>query len=433
MAGDEMAGNDMADRVTHSKRLSADVIAMGTELTTSASTDTNSAWLSARLLALGVSTRRHVTIADDLPAIVYEVRESARQARVVVMTGGLGPTADDMTREALAEAVGESLVLDGAALVAIESFYASLGRDMPETNKRQAMRPESAEILANQWGTAPGLRIRIGEAEVFSLPGVPREMKAMFAAYVAPAVEAMAGRAHIALRVVRTFGTGESNLAEQIGDLMTVGRNPSVGTTASEGVISVRIVATAGGDEEALALAQKDVDEVRKRLGVLVYGEDDDTLASVVGKRLAELGKTVSTAESCSGGLLGVMLTDVPGSSAYYVGGFIPYSYEQKNESLGIPMALIKEHGAVSEACAEAMAESCRALAKTDYALAITGIAGPGGGTKDKPVGLVYIALADSQGVKIKECRFSERMNREVIRDRSARTALNMLRRKISS
>ncbi len=422
----------MASEATQSNQVRADIIAMGTELTTGASTDTNSAWLSSRFVELGVSTRRHVTIADDLPAIVHEVRESARCAKVVVMTGGLGPTVDDMTRDALADAVGEALVLDESALAEIEAFYASLGREMPETNRRQAMRPESATMLRNDWGTAPGLRIRIGDAEVFSLPGVPREMKAMFAAYVVPAVEAMAGREHVSVRVIRTFGAGESNLAEQISDLMTVGRNPAVGTTASEGVISVRIVARGESDEAADALAQKDIDAVRERLGVLVYGEGDDTLASVVGKRLAELRKTVSTAESCSGGLLGAMLTDVPGSSAYYVGGFIPYSYEQKSESLGIPMELIQTHGAVSEPCAEAMAERCRALTKSDYALSITGIAGPGGGTEDKPVGLVYIALADSAGVKVKECRFSERLNREVIRDRSARTALNMLRRKLA-
>ncbi len=422
----------MAKNVTHTNRVRADIIAMGTELTTGASVDTNSAWLSARLAELGVTTRRHATIADDLPAIVHEVSESGRLAQVVVMTGGLGPTADDMTREALAAAVGESVVLDEVALNQVEAFYASLGREMPETNRRQAMRPASAAVLENKWGTAPGLRMRIGGAEVFSLPGVPREMKAMFAAYVTPVVEAMEGREHVSIRVLRTFGAGESNLAEQISDLMAVGRNPSVGTTASEGVISVRVVARGDSDAEAKLLAQTDIDELRKRLGVLVYGEDDDTLASVVGKRLAELGKTVSTAESCSGGLLGAMLTDVPGSSACYLGGFVPYSYEQKSESLGIPMELIQTHGAVSEPCAKAMAERCRALAKTDYALAITGIAGPGGGTEDKPVGLVYIALADSAGVKVKECRFSERLNREVIRDRSARTALNMLRRKIA-
>ena len=411
--------------------LTADIIAMGTELTTGASVDTNSAWLSARLVELGVPNRRHVTIADDLSSIVREVRESAQSARVVVMTGGLGPTADDMTREALAMAADESLVFDEESFKAIAAFYASLGRQMPETNRRQAMRPASAEVLENEWGTAPGLRIRIGGADMFSLPGVPREMKAMFAAYVAPAVEAMEGRGHVSVRVLRTFGTGESNLAEQISDLMEVGRNPAVGTTASEGVISVRVVASGDSEDVARRLAQDDIDEVRKRLGVLVYGEDDDSLASVVGRRLTELGRTVSTAESCTGGLLGTMLTDVPGSSAYYVGGFIPYSYEQKNESLGIPMAMIKEHGAVSEPCAEAMAERCRTLTKSDYALAITGIAGPGGGTEDKPVGLVYIALASSDGVQVKECRFSERMNREVIRDRSARTALNMLRRKL--
>ncbi len=422
----------MANNVNDSTGLSADIIAMGTELTTGASIDTNSAWLSSRLVELGVSTRRHVTIADDLPAIVREVRESAQSARIVVMTGGLGPTADDMTREALAMAADEALVFDEESFKAIAVFYASLGRQMPETNRRQAMRPASAEVLANEWGTAPGVRIRIGAADMFSLPGVPREMKAMFAAYVAPAVAAMAGRGHVSVRVLRTFGTGESNLAEQISDLMEVGRNPAVGTTASEGVISVRVVANGDSEDAARRLAQNDIDEVRERLGVLVYGEDDDSLASVVGKRLTELGRTVSTAESCSGGLLGAMLTDVPGSSAYYLGGFIPYSYEQKNESLGIPMALIKEHGAVSEPCAEAMAERCRNLTKSDYALAITGIAGPGGGTEDKPVGLVYIALASSDGVKVKECRFSERMNREVIRDRSARTALNVLRRKLA-
>ncbi|NOX58802.1 MAG: CinA family nicotinamide mononucleotide deamidase-related protein, partial [Planctomycetes bacterium] len=348
----------------------ADVMAMGTELTTGAICDSNSAWISARLAELGVSTRRHITVADDQACIAYEIRESVRHVRLVVATGGLGPTADDLTRDALAEAADARLVCDDVSLREIEAFFASISRRMPDSNRRQAMVPVGAKALSNEWGTAPGIEMRIGESLLFAIPGVPREMKAMFERYIEPAVRSMAGREQTTIRVLHTFGAGESSVAEQIGDLMQIGRNPSVGTTASEGVISVRIVATASGDLDSAALAGRDVDDVRKRLGPLVYGEGCDTLASVVGRQLIDCGQTVSTAESCTGGLLSAMLTDISGSSAYYLGGFVTYSNEQKIATLGVSHETIEQHGAVSEQTAAAMAERCREKVQTDYALA---------------------------------------------------------------
>jgi nicotinamide-nucleotide amidase len=230
---------------------------------------------------------------------------------------------------------------------------------------------------------------------------------------------------------LRTFGAGESNLAEQIADLMTPGRNPAVGTTASEGVISVRIVARAESRSAAAQLADADEAEVRRRLGPLVYGHDDDTLASVVGAQLAERGLTVATAESCTAGLIAKMLTDVAGSSRYVLGGIITYSNALKTVLLNVPAQLIESHGAVSEQVARVMAENCRTLFECDFALSVTGIAGPGCGTATKPVGLVHIGLASPRETVVRECRFSDRFSRDAIRDRSAKTALNMLRREL--
>jgi nicotinamide-nucleotide amidase len=250
----------------------------------------------------------------------------------------------------------------------------------------------------------------------------------MFECYTEPHLRRQSGRSAVVVRTLRTFGAGESNIAEQIDHLMARTRNPAVGTTASEGVITVRIVARAEAADEAQARAQRDADEVRAILGPLVFGEDDDTLASVVGRELAARALTVATAESCTGGLLGKLLTDVSGSSAYYLGGFITYSNEAKVNVTGVPGELIETHGAVSEQVARALAEGCQARTGSDYGLATTGIAGPTGGTPEKQVGLVYIGLAGPSGSSAKRCQFSDRLNREAIRDRSAKTALNMLR-----
>ncbi len=412
--------------------MQAEIISLGTELITGSAVDTNSAYLSARLARCGVAVTRHTTLGDDRAAIAAAFTESAGRADLVISTGGLGPTQDDLTRHALADAMGVTLDYHDASHQAIARFFAAIDRQMSASNAAQAMFPAGATPLANEWGTAPGIQAALGRATVFCVPGVPREMRAMFDHYIAPHIAAQGPGRAIAFRVLRTFGTGESVLAEQIADLMTPGRNPSVGTTASEGVISVRIVATADDQSSAGALADADAQTVQARLGQLVYGEDDDTLASVAGRLLADRGRSIATAESCTGGLIATMLTDVPGSSRYFLGGFVTYSNAQKTAALGVPADLIETHGAVSEPVAEAMANGCRRVVGSDYAIGVTGVAGPDGGTADKPVGLVYIALATPDETRVKACRFSHHLDRAAIRDRAAKTALNLLRRRLS-
>ena len=413
--------------------MQAEIITLGTELITGAAVDTNSAWLSDQLARCGVFVRRQTTAADDLAAIVTLFQEAATRCDLIIVTGGLGPTQDDLTRPARAAALGVGLGSDPESLAQIQAYFDHIGRTMTASNRTQAELPHGATALPNAWGTAPGIRAALTGATLFALPGVPREMKGMFARYIVPFIAQQAPARGISLRVVRTFGAGESNVAEQLADLMTPGRNPAVGTTASEGVISVRVVAHAASNADAAGLAQADVDTVRARLGALVYGENDATLASTVGAQLAALGKTLATAESCTGGLIARMLTDVPGSSRYFVGGLVTYGNALKTALLDVPPALIAEHGAVSEPVARDMAENARRICAADYAVSATGIAGPDGGTPDKPVGLVYLAAAGPDGTTIRECRFSTRLDRTAIRDRAAKTALNMLRHELGA
>lgn len=411
--------------------MQAEVISIGTELTTGAILDTNSAWLSSRLAESGVSVVRHITLRDEILEVQDAITAATGRSELLLITGGLGPTPDDITRDALALAAGADLIQDPVSLERIGAIYRKLGKSMPESNMIQAMIPKGAKALDNPYGTAPGIQMTINRAEVFVMPGVPREMKPMYERFVVAWIQSHQKDQAIALRALRTFGIGESNLAEQLGELLAPGRNPAIGTTASEGVITVRVLAKANSQERADRLADEDAAAVRSILGPLVFGEDDATLASVLGALMTERGETISTAESCTGGLLGAMLTDVSGSSAYFVGGFVTYSNEMKARSIGVSEALIAKRGAVSGAVAEAMAAGCREKTGSDYALSITGVAGPTGGTPDKPVGLVYIGLADGDGVRSKRKTFGDHLNRAAVRDRAAKFALNWLRLKL--
>jgi len=411
--------------------MEADIIAVGTELTCGAVVNTNAVWLSQRLLEAGVTVRRHIVVGDRLDDLRESIERSLGAVDVVLITGGLGPTQDDLTREALSAALGRPLESDRASEEHIRAFFRSIGRPMPEANLRQVMIPAGATALANAWGTAPGIRAKAGRVVIYALPGVPREMREMFDRYVAPDLRERAGGAAVAVRVLHTYGLGESMVGQHLGDLMTPGRNPSVGTQASEGQISVRIIGRGALAEEVRRLVEADADRVRTLLGDVVFGEGDDTLPLVAGRRLTELGRTVATVESCTGGLIAKSLTDVSGSSAYFLRGYVTYSNESKIDLLGVPRELIESHGAVSGPVAEAMAAGCRSRAGSDYALSATGIAGPTGGSADKPVGLVYIGLADANGCAVCELRFGAHLNREAIRDRACKTALNLLRRRL--
>ncbi len=408
--------------------MKAVVLSIGSELTRGRTVDTNAAWLSHELARWGVEVRWHVTVPDAQDAICEAIRTACLQAELVVMTGGLGPTLDDLTRQALAATMGVPLECSAPHVERIRAFFAQRGRSMPETNTIQACFPVGSEPIDNPCGTAPGIRAVCGAATVFVLPGVPREMREMFAASVAPYVADRTGGAILLDTTLHCFGAGESDIAERIADLMARDRDPQVGTSAKQGVIHVRVYAGGATADEAQRAVEETAVEVRRRLGRLVYGCDEETLPSVVGRLLEARGKTMATAESCTGGLVAKLLTDVPGSSAYFLQGLITYANEAKTALLDVPVEMIRAHGAVSAPVAEAMAVGCQRASGADCALSVTGIAGPGGGSADKPVGLVCIGLADGSRVEVTEHRFGTYLDREDIRHRAALTALNLLR-----
>jgi len=408
--------------------MQAAIISIGTELTLGQTVDTNSAWLAQRLAEIGIETGVHLTLADELAPIERELRRAADSFDIVLITGGLGPTDDDLTRQALARAMGVSLAVDQPSLVQIVEFFAKRGIAMPDANRVQAMIPVGTSAIENTTGTAPGIRARLGRAELFAMPGVPSEMKAMFDRDVRPALAARSGDGIILQTVIRTFGAPESEIGRQVADLMKRGRNPNVGTTAQDAIIGVRINAHGRSREEAKRLLDADAAAVRSRLGKIVFGEGDETLQHSVAKLLWSAGKTVATAESCTGGLIAKQLTDVAGSSRYFLDGVVTYSNEAKVRLLAVPTELLARHGAVSIEVAEFMAASCRTISGSDYALSATGIAGPAGGSAEKPIGLVYLGLATPSSVSGREVRLGDHLMRDQIRDRAAKAALNMLR-----
>ena len=405
------------------------ILSVGTELILGQTVDTNTAWLATQLAAAGLHCTHHVTVADNLDHLHAALLQAADQADVIIVTGGLGPTEDDITRDALAAAAGVPLLDHAPSRAALEAYFESRGRPMPPGNLVQARVPRGAHVLPNTCGTAPGLQLALGSATVFALPGVPFEMREMYARAVVPCLAASTPERIVLSRRLNAFGRGESDVGEMLADLMARGRNPEVGTTAALGVIGVRINAAAPNEKEALSLLDSAETEIRRRLGSLVFGTEDETLAHAVQNELAARNLTVATAESCTGGLMGKLLTDVAGSSATFRGGVIAYANEIKQERLGVPEELLVTHGAVSAPVAAAMAEGARRALGSDYALSATGVAGPGGGTPEKPVGLVYVGLAGPQETQTRELRLGDTTPRDVIRLRTAFIALNLLRR----
>ena len=414
--------------------MNAIILSIGDELVLGQTVDTNSAWLSQKLASVGCAVLAHTTVADDQPAIEEAIRESARRCDMLLISGGLGPTEDDLTRQALAGVMGQPLEISREWMAELEKFFAMRGRPMPPANRIQAMIPRTGKMIFNTAGTAAGIEAVLtpGNAgagcRVFVMPGVPKEMKIMFERDVFPHVRAASGGAVILSRTLHTFGLGESAIAQQLGDMMRRDRNPSVGTTVSNGIVSLRVNARFGTLAEAQRELEATVDRCRVALGSLVYGQEGQSLQEIVGRMLkADPRKpTVATAESCTGGLLGKMLTDVPGSSAYFTHGWITYANQAKEQLLGVPSELLREHGAVSEPVVLAMAGAARAAAPSTYALAISGIAGPEGGTPAKPVGTVCIALAHPDAAEARTFLFPG--DREFIRDRAAKMALALLR-----
>jgi nicotinamide-nucleotide amidase len=414
----------------HEHRTAA-IISAGDELTLGQKLDTNSKWIAERLVGMGIVPIEHATVPDDRAAHASAFSRLAAGADLIVCTGGLGPTADDLTRHALADATGDTLVEDAEALRQIEAWFAARGRRMGELNRTQALRPSRGLVLPNAHGTAPGLTAglsRPSACDVFCLPGPPAEMQPMFETHVAPRLRPPAGRA-VRTRVLHCVGIGESDLAARLGTLMARERNPTVGTTASGGVVSVRLrFQGAGSPRQADDALDADERAVRGLVGDFIFGAGDDTLAQAVVRELAAQGRTLVVAESCTGGLLGGTLTAAPGSSAVFAGGWIAYDNRVKTGALGVPAGLLAAHGAVSREVAAAMAEGAlrSSPAPAHAALAVTGVAGPDGGTPDKPVGTVWIALARA-GEAIDARRFSMGGDRESVRRWSVLAALGVL------
>lgn len=413
--------------------MQAAILSMGDELALGQTVDTNAAWLSGRLAGLGIPVREHVTIGDDLEATLRQLKRLAGESDLILASGGLGPTDDDLTRHALARLLGVELELHEPSLQQIQTIFDRMGWKMSPKNIIQAMIPRGCEVIENTCGTAPGLAADLGGTPAFFLPGVPSEMKKMYELAVEPRLrQYLAGRAAagvICSRTLHAFGIGESNIAQRLGEMMARGKNPVVNTTAAHGIISIRINARAENEGQARRLIEPVEAEVRRQLGEYVYGTDEETMASVVGGLLRQRGQKVALAESCTGGLAAKLLTDIPGSSDYFAYGWVVYGNQAKTALLQVAPESLSRFGAVSEPVAAEMAAHARKISGADYGLGITGIAGPGGGTDEKPVGLVYIGLASAENVDVRRLVFPGQ--REMVRMRAATAALNLLRLKL--
>jgi nicotinamide-nucleotide amidase len=413
--------------------MNAITLSIGDELVLGQTVDANSAWLSRELAALGCDVIAHVTVGDDQQAIVSAIVDAAGRCDLLFISGGLGPTKDDLTRQALAGVLNQPLEMNQSWLRQMEKMFQRLGRAMAESNRVQALIPRGARILRNTEGTAAGIDadfVSSGSSRscrIFAMPGVPTEMRAMFHRAVAPELASAGGGRVIRSRTLHTFGVGESALGERLGDLMNRSRNPSVGTTVSGGGVSLRITSRGPNRSETEENLAHTIAECSRVLGDLIYGSDEQTLPLVIAELLTQgTLRRVSTAESCTGGLLAKMLTDVPGSSRYFQRGWITYSNEAKSEMLGVSANAISSHGAVSEEVVGAMADGARCKSGADFGLAISGVAGPDGGTPAKPVGTVCIGLAHPAGLVARTFMFPG--DREMVRDRSAKMALTLLR-----
>lgn len=411
--------------MAHVKRVQ--ILAVGSELLTPFYQDTNSLYLTQRLNDLGLDVTVKTVAPDEHDGLFLQVKIAAVQAELVLVTGGLGPTDDDRTREVFAEVLGKKLVLQEDILMRIQERFERRGLSMPASNRKQALVLEGAEVLTNDFGTAPGLWLNTSKNIIVLLPGPPHEMKPMFESQVWPRLLQFR-RGYRSRRVIKLTGLTESMVEDLLAELYPTDKSFQVTILANPGQIEVHLTSSpASSAEEAEAFLKNVAAVFLERLGDNVFSSSGEDLEAVVGRLLKDKRQTLATAESCSGGLLAHRLTNVPGSSDYFLQGMIVYSNEAKVDGLGISTDNIRKFGAVSLQVAKTMALAIRTKAGANYGLGITGIAGPKGGTEDKPVGLVYIGLAWDKSADVVKCQFLG--NREQVKFQASQKALDMLRR----
>ena len=427
--------------------MSAEVICIGTELLLGDILNTNCQYLAIELANLGIPHYYQTVVGDNLARIHQVIETAIARSSILIFTGGLGPTPDDLTTEAIASFFNAPLEENPDIIADIKAKFASTGRTMSSSNRKQALIPQGAKVLPNPLGTAPGMIWEIPPEKlpayqtlsnnspsltVLTFPGVPVEMKRMWQDTAIPFLRSQGwGKDIIHSQMLRFRGIGESALAEKVAPLFEL-TNPTVAPYASKGEVRLRVSAKARSTAEAIALIEPVAQKIREIAGLDYFGSDDDSLAVVVGQLLSDRNLTLAVAESCTGGGLGAMLTEIPGSSGYFKGGVIAYANEVKTNLLKVNPSDVEQFGAVSDLVARQMALGVKQILNTDYGISITGIAGPEGNTATKPVGLVYIALANPNGlVSSKECHFGDRRTRSLVRHLSVCTALDLIRRQI--
>lgn len=411
--------------------MKAETITIGDEVLRGEIVDSNKAHLATRLRTLDVETRFQTSVLDAPDDMADALRRAVERVDFVLVSGGLGPTRDDLTAQVMADTFGCPLELHEPSLEVIRAFFRAVGRDMTENNAKQAWFPRGADVLANPIGTAPGFMLEAQGVPIFCLPGVPRELYKMMEEQVLPRIASRRGDVPVQRAVLlRTFGTGESTLDAELGDLFGADSDVELGFRTAFPDNYLRPVARGVTAQEAEGKIADAADAIRERLGAIVYGEGEDTtLEAVVGDLLRDAGRTVATAESCTGGLIAEKFTAIAGSSDYFLGGVVAYANSAKQSMLGVPEAMLIEHGAVSEPVARAMAEGVRERFGADFGVSTTGISGPGGGTDEKPVGLVYVGIASDAGTHVG--RFVFGLDRERHRVLTAQLGLDWVRRSL--
>ena len=409
--------------------MKAEIIAVGTELLLGNTVNTNAAFLAKRLQECGVDSYRQTVVGDNVDRIADAIK-SALSNDIILITGGLGPTADDVTRDAVALAARKRLYEDADCRKKVSDYITKAGTPLTENNFRQALLPEGAVVLHNENGSAESFYLDINKTRVYVLPGPPRELKPIFDKYIAPEIS---GDTALVKRQIRLFGIWESALETKISHYTHDLANPSVGIYASHGGVMLQVTARAKGREEAEKMASRIVRELCEILGDDVYGVDVDSIEHAVVNLLAKQGKKLAVAESCTGGLIAKRLVDRPGASAVFDCGVVSYSNDIKEKVLGVRIETLEKYGAVSSQTAAEMAEGTLKLSGADIAVSVTGIAGPDGGTPEKPVGTVWYGIADKNGVKtFKNVVSRDGADRNYIREYAASYALNLVRKHLS-